>query len=71
MELNKVKNLVEEAEMSLGIIICVEYMGQCIKKKKKKHAKGPWTSTCRFSADSWLRVTLYMGRVNSVQPRRV
>lgn len=22
--------------MSLGIIICVEYMGQCSKKKKKK-----------------------------------
>ena len=28
MELNKIKNLVEEAEMSLGIIICLEFMGR-------------------------------------------
>lgn len=28
MELNKVKNLVEEAEMSLGVIICLEFMGR-------------------------------------------
>ena len=41
MELNKVKNLVEEAEMSLGIIICVEYMGQCIKKKKRNMQRVP------------------------------
>ena len=36
IELNKVKNLVEETEMSLGIIICLEFMGQGSKKKRKK-----------------------------------
>ena len=55
MELNKVKNLVEEAEMSLGIIICVDYMGQCNKKKRKETCKGSLDINmqvlCRFLAE--------------------
>lgn len=59
--------------MSLGIMICLGFVGQGTeeKKRRKKHAEGAWKSTCRLPVDPWLRVRLYTGRANSVKPRRV